>query len=106
MRDLYLWDQNFYDNKLGKRGQAFMDSLLVAEPLTDGKPGAYAFGLRFDEYAGRRTVGHGGSFIGYKADLVRIPERRLSVITLCNSPQAEPTKMNREILDLYLGKKS
>lgn len=100
VRDLVRWDQNFYRNTLGTRGAALIEQLQSTEPLTDGKPSTYAFGLMHREIEGMKAIGHSGSFLSFTADYVRIPEQRLSAITLCNS-SVNPGKLNRDALLAY-----
>lgn len=100
VRDLVRWDQNFYQNKLGTRGQALIAQLESTEPLTNGKAGEYAFGLLRREIGGMKAIGHPGTFIGFKADYVRIPAQRTSMITLCNG-DAEVTKLSNSVLSAY-----
>lgn len=102
VRDFQLWDRNFYHNVLGRRGQKLIDQLLSTEPLSDGKPNDYAFGVVPGEYRGLRSVGHSGNFLAFSTDFIRIPERRLTVVVYCNSDEAEAKAMSRKVLDLYL----
>ncbi|MBL8267040.1 serine hydrolase domain-containing protein [Steroidobacter sp.] len=101
VRDMVRWDQNFYNNVLGTRGAALIEQLQSTEPLTDGKPSTYAFGLMHRDLEGLKAIGHSGSFIGFRADYLRIPEQKLSAITLCNGAM-DAGKMNREALSIFL----
>jgi hypothetical protein len=47
-------------------------------------------------------IHHGGSWQGYRSDLVRFPDRRFSVICLANVSTFDP-KLALQIADLYLG---
>lgn len=100
VEDLYLWDQDFYKNKIG--GESFNTLLLTRGTLNNGDTLTYAFGLRIGDHGGRRTVSHQGGSLGYNAFLVRFPERRFSVICLANYA-LNTTKLSYEIADLYLG---
>jgi hypothetical protein len=70
--------------------------------LTNGTTLPYAFGLQIGSYRGLRTVRHAGSLMGFKADLVRFPDQRLSIVTLCNLESINPTALNDQVADLYL----
>jgi YD repeat-containing protein len=50
-----------------------------------------------------KTVSHGGSWAGYRADLLRFPEQKLSVICLCNVANANPSRLARQVAEVYLG---
>ncbi|WP_449405631.1 hypothetical protein [Massilia phosphatilytica] len=52
--------------------------------LNDGQPINYASGLIVDAYRGKRIVEHGGACGGFRAQLLRFPDQRFSVIMLAN----------------------
>src|SRR6267154_1331423 len=72
VEDLLKWDENFYSGKVGGKDR----------------------GLRF--------VDHGGSWGGYRAQLLRFPERHFSVACLCNLANANPEKRAHEVADIFL----
>lgn len=83
VEDLALWDQNFYDRRVG--GSALIEQLHERGKLNNGKQLDYAFGLVIGAYRGLPIVEHGGGAAGYQADLIRFPEQRFSVACLCNT---------------------
>lgn len=101
VNELLAWDRNFYDNRLGG-GQAFVTAMQTPGQLADGTPLTYAFGLDVEDYRGLRMIGHGGAFVGYRADMIRFPEPRLSVIVLCNRADAAPGRLARQVADRLL----
>ncbi len=100
--DLFLWDQNFYDNKLGKGGQGIIDKMHEEGLLNNGESSGYAFALHNGRYKGLKTVSHGGSLAGYRAQLLRFPEERFSVIILANRGDAKPTGKAYQVADIML----
>ena len=102
VEDLAKWDANFYDNKLGKGGPAFIDAITTPGTLSGNRPMNYAFGLMREEYRGLPVVSHGGAFIGFRASLTRFPSRRLSVAVLCNDYTVDPDALVTRVADLYL----
>ena len=102
VEDLFRWDQNFYHNTLGKGGQELISRLLIRGILNIGDTLTYASGLRVEQYRGLNTVSHGGSLIGYKAELLRFPEQNFSVICLCNLSDMNPKALTRRIADICL----
>ncbi len=102
--DLYLWDQNYSDNRLN-HSPNFHEIMYTKGLLTDGDTLDYAFGLRFDEYKGLSTVGHGGSFMGFRAHYERIPDHNYAHTILCNLGSINPGDISRQIIDIYLRKK-
>lgn len=101
--DLLLWDQNFYDNKLG-RG-TLLRELQTRGVLNNGKTINYALGLELTDYRGFPVVEHGGALFGYRTELLRFPNQKFSVICLCNLATADPASKARQIADLYLASK-
>ena len=102
IEDLFLWDQNFYQNKLGKGGQAIIDKMHSEGLLNNGESSGYAFALNNGNYKGLKTVSHGGSLAGYRAQLMRFPEQHFSVIILANRGDANPTARAFQVADILL----
>ena len=101
VEDLLLWDRNFYQPKVG--GQDLVVQLTTPGRLSDGKELTYGLGLGVDRHRGLPRVSHGGSWAGYRAELMRFPEQRLSVACLCNLATANPTRLATEVAEIHLG---
>jgi len=101
VRELLRWDNNFYDGRVG--GKPLVETLHATEPLGDGKPSTYAWGLMIGMYRGLKLVEHSGSLGGYRAHLLRFPDQRTSVAALCNMGSINPGGLAREVADLALG---
>jgi CubicO group peptidase (beta-lactamase class C family) len=102
VNDLLLWDRNFYNNKLG-RG-TLLNEMQTRAVLNNGKPSNYALGLMMTAYRGLPIVEHGGANFGYRADILRFPQQRFTVITLCNVSNVDPDALTRKVADIYLEK--
>lgn len=102
VEDFLRWDSNFYDNQLGAGTQALIETLFERGRTDDGEELSYALGLEFGSYRGLRTMGHGGSAVGYVAEFVQFPDHRFSVVILSNLSSFRPGLMARQIADLYL----
>jgi CubicO group peptidase (beta-lactamase class C family) len=103
VEDLYLWDQNFYHNKLGAGSPELIDKMKTKGRLNNGEEIDYAFALNIGEYRGAQTVSHGGSLGGYRAMYVRFPEFEFSVIILSNLAEFNPSEMAYRVADILLG---
>jgi len=99
--DLLYWVRNFYDDHLD--GGGIVQASLRRAPLANGDSTTYAFGLQHSTYRGLRVVSHGGSFVGFRADITHFPDQRFDVVTLCNVSTANPSAMARRVADVYLG---
>ena len=98
--DLLLWDRNFYDNKLGKG--TLLKEMQTQGVLNNGKQIEYALGLFLSKYRGLPIVEHGGALFGYRTELLRFPQQKFSVITLCNLGASNPNSLSYKVADLYL----
>jgi hypothetical protein len=101
IEDLLKWDENFYRPTVG--GAEMLTALQTNAVLNDGKKQTYALGLTVDSYRGLKAVSHGGSWAGYRAELLRFPDQHLSVATLCNLASTNPSQLARRVADVYLG---
>jgi CubicO group peptidase (beta-lactamase class C family) len=100
VEDLLLWDRNFYDPVVG--GREFLRQMHTRGVLNDGDTLTYAFGLGVGEYQSLPSVSHGGAWGGFRAEFIRFPEQRFSVVCLCNVGNANAGGLARRVADLYL----
>ncbi|HLZ11408.1 MAG TPA: serine hydrolase domain-containing protein [Candidatus Acidoferrum sp.] len=98
--DLFLWDRNFYDNKLGKGG--LPRELQTPGVLNNGKSIEYALGLFTTRYRGLPVLAHSGALFGYRTAFFRFPAQRFSVLCLCNVGSSNPVDLAERITDIYL----
>ncbi len=102
VEDLFLWDQNLYNNKLGSRGQAFVEDMLTNGKYNDGSTVDYAFALVNGKYKGLKTISHSGALGGYRAYFIQFPEQKFSVIILSNFENFQPQNLAQKVADIYL----
>ena len=100
VEDLLRWDANFYDPKVGDR--ALLERAQTVGVLSTGRKLDYAAGLIIGAYRGLPTVRHGGSWAGYRAELLRFPTVRTSVACLCNLGSANPSAFADSVADVVL----
>jgi CubicO group peptidase (beta-lactamase class C family) len=100
IEDLLLWDRNFYEAKVG--GRDFIGRMQETGSLNNGEKLDYAAGLFVNEYRGLKRVSHGGSWAGFRSDLIRFPNQKFSVACLCNLASANPTQLALKVADIYL----
>jgi CubicO group peptidase (beta-lactamase class C family) len=101
VEDLQKWDENFYSPRVG--GKEFLSEIQEHGKLNNGKVLDYAKGLSLQDYRGLPTVRHGGSWGGYRAEMLRFPEQHFSVACLCNVGNAGPSRRANQVADIYLG---
>lgn len=100
VEDVAKWIANFYEGRVGGRGA--IETMHTQGRLNGGERISYAFGLNLGSHRGHRTVDHGGSYGGYRTHLLRFPDERLAVATLCNVASADATALSRRVADLFL----
>lgn len=76
VEDLYKWDQALYTEKLVPRRA--LDAMF-----SPGK-GNYGYGWYVEEQFDSRVIGHSGWLDGFHSYIVRVPDKRVSVIVLSN----------------------
>ena len=100
VEDLYLWDQNFYDPKVG--GKEMVSLLTTPATLNSGEKITYAFGMWNSKYKGLKKVTHSGNVSGFRAQLVSFPDQRFSVIVLSNNSAILPPVVVEKLANIYL----
>jgi hypothetical protein len=64
----------------------------------------YALGLFMASYRELPIVEHDGANFGYRADLLRFPQQKFTVATLCNVSSADVAALSRQVAEIYLVK--
>jgi CubicO group peptidase (beta-lactamase class C family) len=105
VEDLFLWDQNFYNNKLGG-GPDLITEEISPGMLNNGEKIDYAFGLWVQEDKGLKRVSHGGGGDGFEAQMFGFREQNFSVMCLCNTghvnPGGNPGGLTNQVADIFL----
>ncbi len=100
VEDLAKWIMNFDDTRIGE--QTVIEQMHQRGVLNDGEQIDYAFGLNIGEYRGLKTVGHSGSWRGFRSHLMRFPAQKFGVVILCNLDTFNPLSLAEKVADLYL----
>jgi len=103
VEDLFLWDQNFYHNKVGPGGLAA--KMEERGRLNSGDTIDYAFGLEVREHRGLKTVSHEGDWGGFLSCMLRFPEQKFTVVCLANTQAFSPKRLCYSIADLCLAQR-
>lgn len=99
--DLAKWLANF-DNPNTVGNPAVITAMLKTGTLGDGTPITYASGLHREHYRGLPFIEHSGHNWGYKTEILRFPNRLLTIIILTNTDDADPPSLAFKIADIYL----
>ena len=100
VEDLAKWILNFDDTRIGE--QTVIEQMHQRGVLNNGEQIDYAFGLNIGEYRGLKTVGHSGSWRGFRSHLIRFPDHKFGVVILCNLDTFNPLSLAEKVADLYL----
>jgi len=103
VEDLRKWDENFYTHRVG--GEALQKMIHTRGILNKGDTIPYAFGNNVTTYRGLRADEHGGSLMGYKAEILRFPDQHFSVLATCNLGSINPGPLAEQVAEVYLGSK-
>ena len=94
------WDRNLTEGTVG--GPDWVALMHGRAVLTSGDTIPYAFGLSHGEHRGLATVGHGGSWVGYRTGMTRYPDAGYSFVALCNRSRIDPTALIASTAEIYL----
>ena len=113
----YLWSKvnlliNFYNNKLGKKSNALIQTLEKNYFDTTGTDldvsqdikrdeYSYAFAQNIDYKNGYKRWSHSGSWVAYTAQYSRFPELEFSVIVLCNNESIDASDIANGVMEIY-----
>ena len=103
VEDLARWVANFDKPTVG--GAKVIARTHERGVLNRGDTIPYAFGQNVMMVRGLRTVMHGGSWAGYRSQLQRYPDEKLSIIILGNVSDMNPAQLASRIGEIYLGGK-
>lgn len=100
--DLAKWDAALYTEKLLKRSS--LDEMWTVTPFKNGQPNPdhYGFGWEIETKDGHRVIRHSGSWQGFKTEISRYVDDKLTVVVLANLESAEPGKIADHVAKIYL----
>jgi CubicO group peptidase (beta-lactamase class C family) len=97
--DLAKWDAALYTEKLLKRSS--LDQMWTPVKLNDGKTSAYGFGWGLATVRGHRLIEHGGSWQGFKSQISRYVDEKLTVVVFANLSRANPAVIAHGVAAIY-----
>jgi D-alanyl-D-alanine carboxypeptidase len=99
--DLVAWQRALVGGRVVRPGS--YTAMTTPEPLIDGKPLTYGYGLGVSTLAKHRKVSHGGGINGFITDLAYFPDDTLHVVVLANTSPSNPGRLTDQIARLALG---
>jgi CubicO group peptidase (beta-lactamase class C family) len=100
--DLAKWDGALYTEKLLKRSS--LEQMWTVVKLNNGQAnsGNYGFGWEITNSHGHRLIDHDGAWQGFKTQISRFVDDKLTVVVLANLAEANPGKIAEHVAELYL----
>lgn len=99
--DLVAWQRALVGGRVVRPGS--YTAMTTPEPLIDGKPLTYGYGLGVGALAKHRKVSHGGGINGFITDLAYYPDDTLHVVVLANTSPSNPGRLTDQIARVALG---
>lgn len=93
--DLAKWDAALYGDRPVQ--QTSWQQAWSPSKLNDGTAYPYGFGWSLAKLNGISTVEHGGEIPGFNSYILRVPEKKLTVIVLCNASPGIAEPLAREV---------
>jgi CubicO group peptidase (beta-lactamase class C family) len=97
--DMAKWDAALYTEKLLKKSS--LEQMWMPVKLNDGKTHPYGFGWALGQVRGHRVIEHGGAWQGFKAQISRYVDDKLTVIVLANQIRTNQSKLAHGVAALF-----
>ena len=98
--DLVLWDRALSAGTLIDR--ASLELATTPPVLPGGAATEYGFGWFIDRYRGETRWRHTGETSGFRNAILRLPDRRITIVILTNRSSGEPQAIAERIVDRLL----
>ena len=98
--DLAKWEAALEDGTLLKRPT--LDQMWTPVKLNDGKTYPYGFGWELSALRNHKQINHGGSLPGFRAQLSRFVDDKLTVVVLTNGDNANAAGIAHGVANLYI----
>jgi CubicO group peptidase (beta-lactamase class C family) len=99
LQDQVRWEQIMQGSVTGGISPAILKKLNRPVGVDAS---SYGYGLEFGQYNGLPYSYHEGATGAWKATLIRVPEKKLSLLTFTNSGKVIPSQQTRQLLDYLL----
>lgn len=100
--DLGRWLLHLADPDGRAGGAAVVERMREEGELDSGEGVGYAYGLSLGEHRGLETLGHGGSWAGYRTQVLYYPEEDFGVVVLGNRSDLNAGARSRQVAVHFL----
>ena len=98
--DLARWDAALRTEKLLK--QSTLEQMWTPVKLNNGKTHPYGFGWELEPVGGHKQVNHGGSLPGFRSQLARFVDDKVTVVVLTNGDNANAASIAIGVANFYI----
>jgi CubicO group peptidase (beta-lactamase class C family) len=98
--DLSKWDEGLAACRLVPPGR--MREVYAHQALTDDGKTWYGYGWFIGGVGGVEVFYHGGSTVGFRTCILRMPARSLTVLVLCNRADIPAEDVARQLAQVYM----
>ena len=98
--DLAKWDEALQTGKLLK--QPTLDQMWTPVKLNNGTTHPYGFGWELEPIGSHKKVNHGGSLPGFRAQLARFIDDKVTVVVLTNGDNANAGGIAIGVANFYI----
>ncbi|MFC5742088.1 serine hydrolase domain-containing protein [Dyella tabacisoli] len=99
--DLLRWEETL-QHASNPPWPTLRKQMLTKGKLRSGESIPYGYGIELETWHGAPVEQHGGSFEGWKAQLLYLPHEDLTVALLCNDGGAKQSMMARKVAQLFM----
>lgn len=103
IKDLLLWDQALYTEKLVSRKSLKEIFTPYTKGAPEGNQYSYGYGWNIGKKFDRQTTSHSGRHNGFKAYILRFPAERVTVLVQGNSDRANATRTGTNLAAIVFG---
>jgi hypothetical protein len=82
-KDLYTWNEAIFNGKV--LSDESLKAAFTPLVLNNKQKNDYGYGWALQDYRGYKFISHGGGLDGFLSYLERQPEKKITVVVLCNS---------------------
>ncbi len=100
LKDFVAWDRSLYANTVVS--EETLAETFTSGQLNGGSSTNYGFGWSVEALRGHRSIGHGGSWVGFRTAFYRYPEEKLAIAVLTNRVDGKPSTYAAKIAGIYL----
>jgi CubicO group peptidase (beta-lactamase class C family) len=98
--DLIKWDAALDSDRLFTA--AMREQMWSPAKLNDGRTHPYGFGWSLSPLEGKKRMRHSGSLAGFRSEMVRFVNEKLTIIVLTNCNNANPTEIADRVAALQI----